>query len=267
MAISLAYAHRMTALDNKLYNKEWLEEQYNNGRTIQSIADELSVHNETVRTKFDKFGIKRRKNIAKDMTGRIFGRLTVIKSVERLPKHKGTSVGLFWDCKCSCGGDTTVSGKNLRQGNIKSCGCLRSDITKKLRKEEALSRYGKTTKKRVINNYKINARKKKRIFNIDDKTFFTLTQMPCYFCGSTPSNICKNGFNNGDFTYNGLDRLDNNLGYESYNVVPCCKRCNLAKHTMTVQEFKQWIELVYNNFNKKVSDVSSDYQSAVVRLN
>ena len=31
----------------------------------------------------------------------------------------------MWKCKCECGGSPIVSGRNLRTGNSKSCGCTR----------------------------------------------------------------------------------------------------------------------------------------------
>ena len=46
---------------------------------------------------------------------------------------------------------------------------------------------------------------------------------------------------NGDFIYNGIDRLDNNEGYLPSNVVTCCKICNRAKHSLTVVEFLEWV--------------------------
>ncbi len=31
---------------------------------------------------------------------------------------------LLWRCRCDCGGETVVQGKNLRSGRTRSCGCL-----------------------------------------------------------------------------------------------------------------------------------------------
>ena len=51
----------------------------------------------------------------------------------------------------------------------------------------------------------------------------------------------------GGYTYNGIDRKDNNLGYEKANCVPCCKRCNQMKNDMTMDEF---INQIININNK-----------------
>lgn len=40
---------------------------------------------------------------------------------------------------------------------------------------------------------------------------------------------------------NGIDRVNNDLGYINNNVVSCCKTCNLAKSSLTLIEFKNWI--------------------------
>lgn len=56
-----------------------------------------------------------------DMTGQRFGRWTVIERAE----NRGSRV--FWTCKCDCGEMKDVSGKSLRYGDSKSCGCLRRE--------------------------------------------------------------------------------------------------------------------------------------------
>lgn len=57
-----------------------------------------------------------------DLTGKRFGRLIVIKKTDQ---HKGYEI--LWDCLCDCGKHHLVRGKHLREGLVKSCGCLRSE--------------------------------------------------------------------------------------------------------------------------------------------
>ena len=57
-----------------------------------------------------------------DLTGRTFGRLTVLKIAAR---NTGRNVDFL--CRCSCGGKTTVPGDRLTSGKTKSCGCLKRD--------------------------------------------------------------------------------------------------------------------------------------------
>lgn len=56
---------------------------------------------------------------APDMTGRVFGRLTVIRRVDYIQKR-----GARYVCGCECGNLTDVAGVELRKGRVRSCGCL-----------------------------------------------------------------------------------------------------------------------------------------------
>lgn len=56
-----------------------------------------------------------------DLTGQIFGRLTVIG---RDPNGKR---GRFWICRCECGKEALVRVDHLLSGATRSCGCLRQE--------------------------------------------------------------------------------------------------------------------------------------------
>jgi hypothetical protein len=60
-----------------------------------------------------------------DITGETFGKLTVIKRAER----RSTSRNIIWLCRCSCGKLTEADSYSLRHGVVKSCGCLRQEIS------------------------------------------------------------------------------------------------------------------------------------------
>lgn len=53
--------------------------------------------------------------------GQVFGRLTVVASEQ--PRGRQET----WRCRCICGGEKVVRAVHLRQGSIKSCGCLRRE--------------------------------------------------------------------------------------------------------------------------------------------
>ena len=61
-----------------------------------------------------------------DLTGQKFNRLTVIKDVGRT-KQKA----VLWECQCECGKIKIVCAGDLKRGSVKSCGCLRSEVTTK----------------------------------------------------------------------------------------------------------------------------------------
>lgn len=69
-----------------------------------------------------------RKNL-KDLTGQVFGRLTVLgfSHYDKYSIH-------HWKVRCSCGTEKIVGGSAMISGYIKSCGCLRRETTSKLRK-------------------------------------------------------------------------------------------------------------------------------------
>jgi len=56
-----------------------------------------------------------------DLTGQRFGKLLVIDRAGINNERKAT-----WRCRCDCGNEHTTIGKSLRNGNTKSCGCLRT---------------------------------------------------------------------------------------------------------------------------------------------
>ncbi len=62
----------------------------------------------------------------KDLTGQIFGRLTVIKVAQ-----PGTrKIKLKWLCECECGNLKDIGANELIHGDTKSCGCWRKDAPK-----------------------------------------------------------------------------------------------------------------------------------------
>lgn len=65
----------------------------------------------------------------KDETGNRYTRLVVLHRAES-DKHWAA----MWLCICDCGNSLVVSGRNLRKGNTKSCGCLLREYQKGKRK-------------------------------------------------------------------------------------------------------------------------------------
>ena len=51
----------------------------------------------------------------------------------------------------------------------------------------------------------------------------------------------------GPFIFNGIDRVENTIGYEMDNVVTSCFKCNRAKNVMPAQEFLELAERIYLN--------------------
>jgi hypothetical protein len=56
----------------------------------------------------------------------------------------------------------------------------------------------------------------------------------------------RKGTFSGTFVYNGLDRIDSNLGYVRSNVVPCCAVCNYMKQELSLSEFLDQVAKIHN---------------------
>ena len=57
----------------------------------------------------------------KDLTGQVFGRLTVVSFAFVKKKFA------YWNCVCSCGAQRAVRGNCLSTGGTKSCGCIQRE--------------------------------------------------------------------------------------------------------------------------------------------
>lgn len=61
----------------------------------------------------------------KEMIGKTFGQLTVIKE----DADKNSAGNKYWICKCTCGREKSIRGNHLTSGSIKSCGQCYNDLT------------------------------------------------------------------------------------------------------------------------------------------
>lgn len=61
-----------------------------------------------------------------DLTGREFGRLTVVSRAETIKNNTR------WNCLCSCGKETAVCAANLTTGRQVSCGCFMLEVASKV---------------------------------------------------------------------------------------------------------------------------------------
>lgn len=73
---------------------------------------------------------------------------------------------------------------------------------------------------RILNNaYREMDRKRGLDFGITDEFTNEMIRKPCVYCGGI-----------SDCGYNGLDRIDNNVGHTIENCVTACKECNNARN-------------------------------------
>ncbi len=189
---------------------------------------------------YKRDAIRKRKII--DLTNARFGRLLVMDMAER-PMNIRTHRDIYWRCLCDCGNEVVVSSLALRNGNTKSCGCLRREVSQQGLKE------GEAAFNKLFSQYKRQAKNRRVVFELNKEDFARITKMNCYYCGKEPSQFLNPGtyhYMNGNYFYNGIDRRDNDEGYTLENSVPCCGFCNMTKKNFTEESFLLWVERVYN---------------------
>ena len=177
-----------------------------------------------------------------------YGRLLVIeyKGKDDRGKH-------MWLCKCDCGNFKVVVGDNLSSGKSKSCGCLKKEFLSKSGNQFGLY---EDREEAILKVQYSHLKQRNKKFNgdiIPYEEYKKKVKDKCFYCGLEYSreieDRCerKDGkkLSNTIIRINGLDRIDSNIGYTSENTVTCCKYCNVAKSTMSIDDFMDWIKRVY----------------------
>ena len=65
-----------------------------------------------------------------NLIGRKFNRLTVIEQAEMVVYSNGRK-RTAWKCLCECGNSKVITSQALKNGSIRSCGCLKAENNKK----------------------------------------------------------------------------------------------------------------------------------------
>ena len=161
----------------------------------------------------------------KDLTGRKFGRLTAIEVTdERKESFR------IWKCVCECGNISYIRSNTLLMGHTQSCGCAQKDAAR--RNGRSCRKPGDYTE-RHGRYYRcmLQAERRGKQFSLSEKEFFRMITEPCFYCGELDG-------------YNGVDRVDNSIGYTDSNCVPCCKNCNSMKNGVTVDMARKILAFV-----------------------
>lgn len=153
--------------------------------------------------------------------------------------------------QCKCGTVFTSEGNDVKSGKIQSCGCRWN--CKQTRNKKSLTDSGYSG---ILASYKSAAKKRGYDFSLTKPEFLEMIKSNCHYCGTPPSRIRK--WQNGSFIYNGIDRLDNNIGYTTSNTVTACYECNQAKHQMTEEHFKKWLKRCFDFMQTKKGIWSTD---------
>lgn len=182
-------------------------------------------------------------SLVHDLTGLQFGKLTVVSRGPNTRHNKPT-----WNVECSCGGTKTVSAAHLKNGTTKSCGCSRQEFMLYAGEVRRRNRpAGQSAITELIGRYSNRANQANRKFKLTREQFISIVTSNCHYCGIVPVQLVWNNWKsryNEGFTYNGIDRKENNKGYTVSNSLPCCAVCNYAKSSMTYDEFLNYLSRV-----------------------
>lgn len=163
-----------------------------------------------------------------DLSGLKFNKLTLLKPVKNRNRN-------YYLCQCDCGKQKTIRGDIVKNGWVKSCGCIRG-----LPQGESIMNY-------IMLRYKQQAKSRGHIFSLSKKFFRSLILTNCHYCNAKPNNIVNLSNYKGTLKYNGIDRKNNKKGYTINNVVACCKTCNFMKKKLSYKKFLKHIETIFFN--------------------
>lgn len=204
-----------------------------------------------------------------DLTGQVFGKLTVLYRAEDYIDESGRS-RTMWHCICECGNEKDIRGTNLTSGLTKSCGCLQKEDKKGTCFDKTLRQYDDNENiigricsccKRMLSidnfykdshsadgysnickyctayslpsryqAYRGGAKKRNLDFELTRDEFDIITSKPCHYCGEYSNKYFEK-------PYSGIDRIDSSVGYKLDNVVPCCTICNRMKLNYTTDDW------------------------------
>lgn len=179
-----------------------------------------------------------------DLTGMRFGRLVVNgPSSERRNGH------LLWECTCDCGKEHKTYSQQLRNGSIKSCGCLQADIMRE--KQLIHGMYG-TRLYNIYNDMKqrCNNKKHKHYNNYGGRGITICDEWDNF------ASFSEWAINNEYSDSLELDRKNNDIGYNPENcrfvsrMVQANNKRSVVKHTAfgETHSLSEWSRITGINY-------------------
>lgn len=135
---------------------------------------------------------------------------------------------------------------NLLKTLLLNCGFCNETIIKYYKyklpsSKPVLCEQCKSDKKIVkyFNHKLISAQRwtKSKQYNLTIEDFWKIKTSDCRYCGEIGSGEKPNG----------IDRLNNEIGYIVENCVPCCYSCNIMKNVFAETDFLKHIKKIYNH--------------------
>lgn len=192
-----------------------------------------------------------------DLTGQRFGRLTVL-DLDCMPHSKKHS---YWICVCDCGNYTYAEASSLKNGAIRSCGCLHSECARNLHTKHGLYK---------TRQYKIWIGMKDRCYNSNNRRYRHYGGKGITVCDEWRNNFkafydwaMANGYRD-DLS---IDRIDVNGNYEPSNCrwATIKEQANNTSRSRKITAFgqtktmKEWAILTGANYSMLQGRINKGY--------
>lgn len=177
----------------------------------------------------------------KDLTGQKFNKLTVIGIASRNP--------LYWECRCDCGNIVHVRPSNLKQGQVKSCGCLHH----KGNPTHNLSR---------TRIYRIYKKMIRRCYSKDEPAYVNYGGRGISVCDEWKKSVetfYKWAISNGYEDNLTIDRIDNNGNYSPEN-------CRWTTYQAQSNNRRSNITVEINGISKTLMEWCEEYDMPYKRV-
>jgi hypothetical protein len=175
-----------------------------------------------------------------DRIGQTHNHLTIISFSHKIKKGRNTTH--YVNALCSCGEEKVIQLDSIIYNRTKSCGHLHKDnYTPHPNTEPNYpSEYNRWIKAIAV---------RKLEYSLTLEEFTHLITQNCYYCDQVPDQ--KMHFSHLFFK-NGIDRINNDIGYHLDNSVSCCKMCNYMKSVTEFDVFLAHIEKISQHQAKKL---------------
>ncbi len=181
-----------------------------------------------------------------DLTGKTFGRLTVI-GLSDLKNDKNRS--RLWICKCECGNTVVKDTIHLKNGHAKSCGCLKAEHEEYFKKNLAGQVTHNMSRERI---FRIWSAMIKRCEDPNCKAYDNYGGRGISVCDEWKDlNKFKEwAINNGYQSNLSIDRIDTNGNYSPEN-------CRWADAKTQGNNKRNNVIITYNGVTHTLSEWSS----------
>lgn len=144
-----------------------------------------------------------------------------------------------WYCLCDCGGETHARSFSLKNGKHSRCACCQTAPRPHRYLPDDMG-----PKNQYFRHYRKAAEKRDYCFDLSLNEFIEIVHKSCHYCGDSPKpNAIHPRLHK--ILVNGIDRVDNSIGYTVDNCVPCCSICNKAKASLSLETWMIWIRRVH----------------------